>query len=104
MLYAAMGAAITAAAIYEYHRPDTVLSVGVLTDLLGLWGRDMISSFWTYMLFTVCWTTLTTYPSRISSRMLRRNVHSLPLRADFLPLPELVGHDVHVPAVFKSNG
>lgn len=37
-----MSAAITAAALYEYHRLDTVLPASVLTALLGLWGGELL--------------------------------------------------------------
>lgn len=35
-------AAITAAALYEYHRLDTVMPAGVITALLSLWGGELL--------------------------------------------------------------
>ena len=33
---------ITLAAVWEYHRLDTVMPAGALTALLGLWGGELL--------------------------------------------------------------
>ena len=33
---------VTAAAVWEYHRLDTVMPAGALTALLGLWGGELL--------------------------------------------------------------
>lgn len=42
VLCLAVSLAITAAVVWEYHRLNEVMSSGVVTALLGLWGGELL--------------------------------------------------------------